>query len=116
MHELNITTSSERLRQRRKSIETTLQHLQRERVQVEQNTQWMDRLAYQNRVRLLDRLMRWYHEELGQIDRALGGLPSSPYGICTACHEPIEADRLEFDPHAEFCAECEEYRETLRVE
>ena len=116
MHGLRITANSDRLRQRRRSIETTLRHLQRERRQVEQNTQWMDQLAYQNRLRLLDRLMRWYHEEMGQIDQALGGSLDTVYGVCAACHEPIEADRLEFDPHAELCAECEEYRETLRPE
>lgn len=116
MHGLKILPSSDRLRQRRKSIEITLQHLQRERHEVEQNTQWMDYRAYQNRLRLLDRLTRWYHEEMGQIDQALGGGLTARYGICAACHEPIENERLEFDPHAELCAECEEYRETLRAE
>ena len=116
MHGLRITSGSERLRQRRKSIETTLQHVQKERRQVEQNTQWMDQVAYQNRLRLLDHLTRWYHEEMGQIDQALSGSLDTAYGVCAGCHEPIEADRLEFDPHAELCAECEEYRETLRPE
>ena len=116
MQGLKIIPGSDRLRQRRKSIETTLQHLQRERHQVEQNTQWMDRLAYQNRLSLLDRLTRWYQEEMGQIDQALGGSSNTTYGVCAACHESIEADRLEFDPHAEFCAECERYRETLRAD
>lgn len=116
MHGLKAIPSPDRLRQRRKSIEITLRHVQRERDEVEQNTQWMDRGAYQNRLRLLDRLTRWYHEEIGQIDRLLGGSPSTSYGICAACHEPIEAERLEFNPHTELCAECEEYRETLRAD
>jgi DnaK suppressor protein len=116
MHELKIIPSSDRLRQRRTSIETTLSHLENERRQVEQNTESMDRLACQNRLRLLDRLTLWYHEEIGQIDQALGGSPSKPYGVCAACQEPIEADRLEFDPDTEFCSECEEYRATLRAE
>ena len=116
MQGLKIIPGSDRLRQRRKSIETTLQHLQRERHEVEQNTQWMDHRAYQNRLRLLDRLTRWYHEEMGQIERALGGAPSISYGLCSACHEPIEADRLEFDPHAEFCAECDEYHDSFRAD
>jgi RNA polymerase-binding transcription factor DksA len=116
MHGLKIVPSTDRLRQRRKSIERTLQHVQRERHEVEQNTQWMDHRAYRNRLRLLDRLTRWYHEEMGRIDQVLGGSPNMSYGICSACHEPIEAERLEFDPHAELCVECEEYRETLRVE
>lgn len=116
MPALKITSSSDRLQQRRKSIEVTLQHLQRERYEVEQNTQWMDQRAYENRLRLLDRLTRWYHEEIGQIEQALGGMASTNYGLCAACHEPIEADRLEVDAHAEFCQECAEYRETLRAD
>ncbi len=107
-------SNSDRLRQRRKSIETTLSHLENERRQVEKNTEWMDRLAYQNRLRLLDRLLGWYHDEIAQIDQALGGSSSRTYGVCAACQEPIEAERLEFDPHAELCSECEEYRATLR--
>jgi len=116
MQDVKILSSSDRLRQRRKSIETTLLHLQNERRQVEQNTEWMDRLAYRNRISLLERLTRWYHEEMGQIDQALGGTPSKRYGVCAACQEPIEADRLEFDPNAEFCSECEEYQATLKAE
>ncbi len=116
MQGLKILSTADRLRQRRKSIETTLSHLENERRQVEQNTEWMDRLAYQNRLSLLDRLTGWYREEMGHIDEALRGSSSKTYGICAACQEPIEADRLEFNPNAEFCLECEEYRATLKAE
>ncbi len=116
MHDLKTLSTSDRLRQRRKSIETTLSHLESERRQVEQNTESMDRVAYLNRISLLDRLTRWYHEEIGQIDKVLGGSETRIYGLCVACQEPIEADRLEFDPHAEFCSECEEYQGTLKAE
>jgi RNA polymerase-binding transcription factor DksA len=114
MDAIKIIHSSDRLRQRRRNVETTLQHLERERRQVEQSTRSMDRLAYESRLRLLDRLTRWYHEEIGHIDCALRGSPVKTYGLCNACHEPIEADRLEFNPKAELCSDCEEYRATLR--
>jgi RNA polymerase-binding transcription factor DksA len=113
MHAIKIISSSDRLRQRRKSVDRTLQHLENERRQVEQNTQWMDRLAYQNRLSLLDRLTHWYHEERGQIDQALRGSSQIKYRICAGCHEPIEADRLEVDRRAKFCAECREFRKPL---
>jgi DnaK suppressor protein len=116
MQDLKILSSSDRLRQRRKSIETTLTHLENERRQVEENTEWMDRLAYRNRISLLDRLTHWYREEIGEIDKALGGAHARTYGVCAACQEPIEADRLEFDAHAEFCWECEHYQATLKAE
>jgi RNA polymerase-binding transcription factor DksA len=75
----------------------------------------MDRLAYEKRLGLLDRLTRWYHEEMGQIDQALGGYSKTRYRICADCHEPIEAHRLELDPHAKYCAECKEFRPALRA-
>jgi RNA polymerase-binding transcription factor DksA len=50
---------------------------------------------------------------MGQIDEALGGSSKIKYRICTACHEPIEAHRLEVDPRSKWCAECMEYRKIL---
>jgi RNA polymerase-binding transcription factor DksA len=114
MQGIKIITRSERLRQRRKNIDETLRHLENERRQVEQNTQWMDRMAYQSRLSLLDRLTRWYHEEMGQIDQVLGGASKTRYRICADCHEPIDARRLELDRHARLCTECKEFRTSLR--
>ena len=113
MHNIKTISSSNRLRQRRENIDKTLQHLENERRQVEQNTQWMDRMAYQSRLRLLDRLSRWYHEEMCQIDQALGGSKTN-YRICSDCHEPIDARRLEVDRNARLCTECKEFRTSLR--
>lgn len=114
MQHIKITSSSDRLRQRRRNIDKTLQHLENERRQVEQNTQWMDRMAYQSRLSLLDRLTRWYHEEMGQIDQALGG-SKTRYRICADCHEPIDARRLDIDHNARLCTECKEFRASLRT-
>ena len=114
MREIKITPSSDRLLQRRKSIDNTLQHIAKERRQVEQNTQWMDGLAYRNRLNLLDRLAHWYREEMGQIDQALGGSPQVRYRICADCREPIDPRRLEIEPHAKLCTECKEFRTSIR--
>jgi RNA polymerase-binding transcription factor DksA len=114
MREGKMVSRSDRLRQRRNSIDTTLRHLENERRQLEQNTQWMGGLAYRNRLNLLDRLTRWYHEEMGQIDQVLGGFSKTNYRLCADCYEPIEAHRLEIEPHARFCAECKEFRTSVR--
>jgi len=114
MREIKITPSSDTLLQRRKSIDHTLQHIAEERRQVEQNTQWMDGLAYRNRLNLLDRLARWYREEMGQIEQALGGSSQVKYRICADCREPIDARRLEIEPQALFCSECKEFRTSIR--
>jgi len=106
---------SDKLRQRRREIELTLRHLERERREVEQNTEWVDQSAYKNRINLLDRLTTWYREEIGQIEKVLGRAKESRYGLCLACHEPIEADRLDLYPQAELCSDCQEFRERSHV-
>jgi RNA polymerase-binding transcription factor DksA len=106
---------SDKLRERRREIELTLRHLERERREVDQNTEWVDEAAYQNRVMLLNRLTTWYREEIGQIEKALGRAKESRYGLCLACHEPIDADRLESFPDSELCSDCEEFRERSHI-
>ena len=101
----------DKLRERKKEIELTLEHLEKERRQVEENTDWVDRAAYENRIELLDRLTQWYRDEIHQIENVLGRVQESRYGLCLACHEVIEAARLEIHPEAEFCFDCQEFRE-----
>jgi DnaK suppressor protein len=104
---------SDKLRQRRKDIELTLRHLERERREVEENTEWVDQAAYENRIGLLNKLATWYREEVGQIEKVLGRVTESRYGLCMSCHEPIEAVRLEMHPETELCFDCEGYRQAL---
>lgn len=40
---------------------------------------------------------------LSQIDQALDRYAAGTYGLCDACHDPIEADRLEADPLIRLC-------------
>lgn len=40
---------------------------------------------------------------LGEVDAALERVRNGTYGVCEACHEPIEAERLLADPLACFC-------------
>lgn len=63
---------------------------------------------------LLDRLSDWYATEIGQIDKAIERIENNRYGFCVACHQAIEAARLETAPEAEFCSVCEELRDGLR--
>ena len=104
-------TYTDKLQQRKKEIELTLQHLAKERHEVQANTEWIDQAAYEKRISLLDLLVKWYREEMTKIDDVLGRVQESRYGLCLACHEPIEADRLEISPEAELCFDCEEIRD-----
>jgi len=40
---------------------------------------------------------------LAEVDAALSRIENGTYGLCEACHEPIERDRLLADPLVRFC-------------
>lgn len=114
MNEIITGRQLDKLSKRRGQIVMTLRHLANEQTQVEQNTDWLDQAAYENRVNLLDRLCSWYTTEIEQIDKAIERLKRDRYGFCTACHEAIDEKRLETTPEAEFCGVCQELRDGLR--
>jgi RNA polymerase-binding transcription factor DksA len=93
----------------------TLQHIENERNEAEQNTDWLDQVAYESRVALLDRLSAWYTDEVQEIDKAIDRVQMNTYGLCRACHNAIEAHRLDLFPEAQFCFDCQDYRERLRT-
>ena len=104
----------DQLRKRREQVATTLRHLRKEHAEVDLNTDWLDQAAYESRVRLLDRLNDWYIAEINQIDKALERADKNKYGLCTACHQPIEEGRLAAAPETEFCGACQSMREGLQ--
>lgn len=104
----------DQLRRRREQIAMTLSHLGREQAEVERNTDWLDQAAYQSRVHLLSRLTDWYVTEINQIDKALKRAERRDYGLCAACHRPIEERRLDAAPESEFCGPCQSMREGLQ--
>src|SRR5262245_793484 len=103
----------DKLRLRAIEVERTIKHLEKERQEVEENSKWMNRAAYESRVSLLDGLISLYRHEMEQIEKAHSRVEERSYGLCLACHEPIEVDRLEIYPAAQFCFECQEYHERL---
>jgi RNA polymerase-binding transcription factor DksA len=105
----------DRLRQRRDQVATTLRHLGKEQGEVERNTDWLDQAAYESRVHLLDRLTKWYVTEIDQIDKALKRMERRDYGLCAACHRPIEDQRLDAAPESEFCSACQAMRDGLKA-
>ena len=106
-------TCSDKLRLRGIEVERTIRHLEKERQEVEENTEWVDRAAYESRVSLLEGLTALYRDEMNQIEKAHSRVEEHSYGLCLACHEPIEADRLEIYPAAQFCLDCQDYRERI---
>jgi DnaK suppressor protein len=115
MDAITLETGLARLTKRREQLLTTLHHIDDEQDQVERNTDWVDEAAFDSRVALLDSLRHDYHEELSRIEGALGRIDKHQYGICTACHNAIDAKRLELVPETEFCYGCESVREGLEL-
>jgi DnaK suppressor protein len=106
-------TCWDKLRRRGIEVERTIRHLEKERREVEENTEWVDRAAYENRVRLLDGLTTLYRYEMEEIEKAHRRVEERSYGFCQACHEPIGTDRLEICPAAQFCFDCQDYRDRI---
>ena len=113
MNEMRVGINFDRLTKRRAELLSTLQHVNKERTEVESNTDWLDQAAYESRIALLDRLNGWYETEVSQIDRALERIRRHGYGACLACHHTIEPRRLEAAPEAEYCSDCQATREAL---
>ena len=77
MNETRAGINFDRLTKRRAELLSTLQHLHKERAEVERNTDWLDQAAYESRGALLDCLNSWYETEVSQIDRAASGILQS---------------------------------------
>jgi RNA polymerase-binding transcription factor len=115
MNQSNNKLYYDRLRRRRDEIMMTREHLRKEQRTVDENKDWVDRAAYESRVGLLDNLVEWYLKETARIDDALIRIAEGKYGLCLACHAPIEPQRLDTMPEAAFCASCQETREELNA-
>jgi hypothetical protein len=59
------------LQKRRGEVVRTLEHVRCERATLEHNQAVMNKVAYQNRVRLFEDLTAWYAAERARIERAL---------------------------------------------
>ena len=104
---------AKRLTHRKEQISVTLRHLQSERSELENNTEWQDVWAHQRRKSLLNYLKRWYDREMNEINRALERVSRNRYGICGSCNGTIEADWLETFPEAEYCRTCQQTLERI---
>ncbi len=113
MDTMKATRYQERLQRRRQQILATAGRLQKESRELagQRHLDWLDQAWDENEARLLDQLSEGYLRELGRIERALGRILSGTYGLCTACHHPIEKGRLDLFPETEFCLPCQEMRE-----
>lgn len=103
----------DKLLRRRLQVSNTLQYLEKEQKEVDDNVDWIDQATHENRARLLHRLTDWYLKERQQIDKALARLNTHIYGLCLACHEPIDEERLKTSPEADFCFACQDMRESF---
>ena len=113
MDTIQLKKFQERLLKRRQQIMGTLNHLAEKAQEVtgQRHFDWLDQARDENEMRLLGRLNDGYLLEVEKIQMALERITSGIYGLCLACHQPIENTRLEIFPEAEFCMGCKEMRE-----
>jgi len=82
MDPIGTAKQFEKLSKRREQVAITLQHIEKERNEAEQNTDWLDQAAYESRIALLDRLSEWYIKEIHEIDKALNQVKQTNTGLC----------------------------------
>ena len=112
MDTIRMKKYQERLLKHRRQILSTVKRLDTQlREEHEQmNFEWADEVFDENEVALIDELSDVHLGELTRIDRALGRMLAGTYGLCIACHRPIEKWRLESAPEVEFCQPCQRAR------
>ncbi|NIO10050.1 MAG: hypothetical protein GTO40_19410 [Deltaproteobacteria bacterium] len=117
MDTIKLRIYEDRLLKRKRDIFTSLKRLEDENAEVTGKKQldWIDQAANESEIRLLDQLSEGYHHELDRIDVALNRILSGDYGVCLACHRPIEKRRLDTFPEATFCSRCQDSRDALEM-
>lgn len=115
MEATRIRQYEEKLLRRKHQIRAVLARIEKESRELteERAFDWLDQARDVSEVRLCDRLSEGYLDELERIQTALRRILAGRYGFCLACHEPIEARRLEMFPATEFCSGCQATREAL---
>jgi DnaK suppressor protein len=113
MDTIRLRNYEEKLLRRRQQLLTTADHLENEKREFtgQRQIEWLDQAWDENELRLLDRLSETYLREMGRIEMALERISAGTYGLCLACHRPIEKERLEIFPETEFCLGCQDMRE-----
>jgi len=114
MDTISTLKYQDKLRQRREQVSITLKHIETQQKEAGDNTDWLDQAAYESRMGLLDRLTGWYRKEMADIVEALERIAQDRYGLCLACHNAIEAERLDSSPQTAFCSACQATREGLQ--
>ena len=113
MDMIRVAKHMDQLTKRREKVATTLRHIRKEQAEIADETDWLDTAAYRSRMDLFDRLNAWYSGEMAAIDDAFGRIERKTYGICLACHRPVESHRLDCFPEAAFCTDCQSMREEV---
>ena len=54
-------------------------------------------------------------QRLAQVDQALARIAEGTYGICDNCGKPIAPERMEANPHATLCIQCQSKAEKRQV-
>lgn len=76
---------------------------------------WTDAASDVEMANVLDTLSEAERIELEEIREALLRLEAGTYGVCVACHDPIDSRRLHVQPTARYCLSCASARQSLEA-
>ena len=115
MDTIKLGIYEDKLLRRRRETLSCLKRLEDENTALTEQRQmdWIDQAARETEIHLLDHLNEEHAHDLELIQAALVRIHSGTYGVCRACHRPVEKRRLDYFPEAEFCSACQDTREAF---
>ncbi len=105
---------AEKLRMRRNQLAAALRELGKAPGITEQNPDWVDQAADETTADVIDLLKKRYLAAIDDVDAALDRIQMDRYGLCLACHQPVEPHRLGAAPETKYCSDCQQTREGLQ--
>lgn len=86
--------------------EDLLEYTSKQTMQQEQSATERLMQADASREQTVPEIHKRHTDELTRIDAALGRMTQGNYGICTACGNEINLQRLETNPASPHCLQC----------
>jgi len=108
MDTVAVKTCEQKLLKRKHELLPVLKHLEEESESNKSDFDWLDQARDQGEAHLVNRLAACFQLELQGIEIALRRIRTGSFGVCRACHQPIERARLDRFPQAEFCLRCKD--------
>ena len=104
-NDMNLNEMQQRLLDNKAEL---LERLEKIEADMEQgrSRDWDEQAQERENDEVLEGLSVEAQEELRRTNRALARIDDNTYGQCERCDKPIDQQRLQVLPNAEFCVDC----------